>query len=653
MIQEAIRQAVEQNDLTTAMAHEIMHEMMSGAATQSQIASFITAMRVKGETEEELLGFVTAMREDGATISAPKDAVDLCGTGGDGSGTFNISTISSFVVAAAGVPVAKHGNRAVSSRSGSADLLGALGIPFDLEPAAVEKCLETTGLGFMFAPTFHKSMRNVLAPRREIGIRTFFNTLGPLVNPAGVKHQLIGVYDPDIALCIARVLRGLRTSRALVVNGEGMDELTNTGKTSVVELIDDEIREYEVSPDMFGINYAEPEDIRGGTPTENARTALSILKGEDSPRTDVVALNSAAALYVSGRSPSLYDGLEMAREAILSGKALAKLKEFSAFANRLEQEWQLGRDVSELSNRRIAPDVLRQRCPELCRGLVRQISDLAGGPRALEHIDSDLLAIPNVLSVLALNRVRRVLSDGLTKTDLANQADVSLSDAISSSPGVSVVAEFKPTHPSAPLLHLSPDPSRAAEIYSSSEVVGVSVLVEPDFFGGSPELFSMFRSKLSLPLLFKDFVVTETQIAQAKRLGADAVLLIAKTLREEHMETLIRCCASDRIEPLVELRDIADLRKLSSCGSADMVRLIGINRRDLRTLEVKRDGLLELRELVRSDKIVIAESGIGSPREILALEGFDAVLIGSMFMQAENLEKTVSEVTALGRSMKT
>jgi indole-3-glycerol phosphate synthase len=495
-------------------------------------------------------------------------------------------------------------------------------------------------------------MRNVLGPRREIGIRTFFNILGPIANPAGVKHQLIGVYDPAIALLIARVLHDLGISRAMVVNGEGMDELTNLGKTRVVELIEGETREYEISPQMFGIDVAEPEDIRGGNPVENARAALSILKGEKSPRTDVVALNSAAALYISGRSSSLHEGLELAGETILSGRALAKLREFSAFAHDMEKEKQLERNVSELHDRRIVPDVLRRRCPELCGNLVKQVSELDGGTRALENLDSHLFATPSALSVLVLSRLRRVLHDGLIQTNLTNRTSLRLSDVISSSSGVSIIAEFKTTYPSAPPLHLSPDPIRAAEVYSAAGVAGVSVLVEQDFFGGSPELFSILRSRLSLPMLFKDFVAIEMQIEVAKRLGADAVLLIAKALRPEALGALIGACVANGMEPLVELHDIVDLEKLSSCGCEDSVRLVGINRRDLRTLGVSKGELGELRGLVDADKIVIAESGVEYPRDILALHGFDAVLIGSMFMRAEDLEKTVLETVSMGRSVR-
>jgi indole-3-glycerol phosphate synthase len=229
---------------------------------------------------------------------------------------------------------------------------------------------------------------------------------------------------------------------------------------------------------------------------------------------------------------------------------------------------------------------------------------------------------------------------------------VSLSEAIISSPGISIIAEFKTTYPSSPPLHISPDPVRVAETYSAAKVAGVSVLVERDFFGGDPELFSILRSRLSLPMLFKDFVATEKQIELAKRLGADAVLLIAKALRPEVLDALIGACLARGMEPLVELHDIVDLEKLSSCGREDSVRLVGINRRNLRTLEVSKGELGELRRLVGVDKIVIAESGVECPRDILALRGFDAVLIGSMFMQAEDLEKTVKEAVSMGRSVR-
>jgi anthranilate phosphoribosyltransferase len=651
MIQEGIRLAVERKDLSAQVAREIMNEMMTGVATQSQMASFVTAMRMKGETENELRGFVTAMREHAERISAPDGAIDLCGTGGDSVNTFNISTVSSFVVAAAGVPVAKHGNRAVSSESGSADVLGALGIPFDLDPPAVEQCLRKAGIGFMFAPIFHRSMKNVLSTRREIGIRTYFNILGPMVNPAGVKNQLIGVYDPALAPVIARVLRDLGTCRAMVVNGQGMDEITNVGKTKVVELIEREIREYDISPGTFGLDPADPGAIKGGSATENARTALSILKGEESPRTDIVAMNSAAALYLAGKVSDLQAGFEMAMRTIRSGMAMAKLREFSALTRKMEADRQMTHDISMLRGRRITPEVLARRCSDLSSDLVEQISKLDGGELDLQNLDANLLSRPSILSVLALTRLRRILVERSVQERQVSRAATSLSEAISSSPTVSVIGEYKPTAPSAPPLYVPPDPDDVARAYSSTGIAAVSVLVESDYFGGGPALFSMFRGQLSLPMLFKDFVVTEKQVELAGRLGADAVLLVAKALKREAMEHLVESCCARGMEPLVELHDIADLRKLSSCACSESVRLVGLNSRDLRTMEVNLGRLRELRRMVSSDKLVVAESGIRSPEDVRSLHGFDAVLVGSAFMQADGLERTVDGFVSTARSV--
>lgn len=651
MIQEGIRQAVEQKNLSSEASYTIMNEMMTGQATQSQIASFITAMRMKGETEDEIRGFVMAMREHAARISAPQGSVDLCGTGGDGLNTFNISTVASFVVAGAGVPVAKHGNRSVSSRSGSADVLSALGLPFDLDPEAVETCLKATGIGFMFAPLFHRSMRNVLGPRKEIGIRTFFNMLGPMVNPAGVNMQLIGVYDPALAPLIARVLRDLGTRRAMVVNGNGMDEITTLGRTKVVELLDGAIREYEISPEKYGLNLAEPREIAGGTATENARTMLSILKGEASPRTDIVALNAAAALYVSGRAPNLEEGLEMAVATIKGGNAKAKLEEFSRATQELEMERQRAQDASILRTRRILPEMLVQRYIEITGSLLSEVSHLEGGADIMQSLDPDLLSKPSILTVLVLSRIRSVLLDVSEPAIAAKRSNSKLSEAISSSRNISIIGEYKPRSPSSPALQVPPDPSIVAETYAGSGLAGTSVLVEPDFFGGGPALFSMFRSRLSIPLLFKDFVVTERQIELAHQHGADAVLLIAKALSNDSLDILARRCSTLGLEPLVELHDSSDLEKLSSCGCYSSLELVGLNSRDLRTLEMDLERTKELRKALGSDKMVIAESGVRSPSDVRRLAGFDAVLVGSLFMGAEDLKRTVGETVAAGRSV--
>lgn len=652
MIQDAIRQIVGGTDLSEQVATAVMSEMMDGTATPAQVGSFLTAMRMKGETEHELRGFASAMRRGASRISAPEGAVDLCGTGGDGRNTINISTIASFVVAAAGVPVAKHANRAVSGRSGSADLMAALGIPHDLPPAAVQRSLDETGFGFMFAPVFHSSMRNVAAHRKEVGIRTVFNMLGPMTNPAGVKRQLIGVYDPAIAPTMARAMMGLGATNVMIVHSQGLDELSNLGDTQVTELSGGSIREYRVSPGMFGLDMAEPRDLMGGDPSDSARAALSILKGERSARADAVALNAAAAMYVSGKCGDLQQGLDIATETLRKGRALEKLKEYAAVARMLESERQSAEPVGDLNGRKTLPDVIMTRCAEIVHSLAAEVASLDGGTELLRSLDTELTANPGVISVLTLRRIRHILTDDGPMPSDGRRAKTGFSDAIGSADGIAVIAEYKPSSPGARPLQVSPDVRSAADAYSRAGVAAVSVLAEPEFFGGGPGVFSAMRSRITLPMLYKDFVVSEKQVKLAKALGADAVLLIADVLSTEALDTLIGSVAAKGMEPFVELHDGKDLRKLAACANARSVATVGVNSRDLRTLEIDLARQRTLAEQVPSDYLKVAESGMRSPDDLERLAGFDAVLIGSMFMQAEDLEHTVTDTVSVARSVR-
>lgn len=650
MIQEAIARAVEGHDLTTGSAHEAMIEMMEGRATPSQIASFITAMRMKGETKAELLGFVRAMRERSVKLSAPPGTVDLCGTGGDGSNTFNISTVASFVVAAAGIPVAKHGNRSVSSRCGSADVLSALHIPFDLDPARVEKCLSSTGMAFMFAPVFHESMRNVAGPRRELGLRTFFNVLGPMTNPADVKHQLMGVYDASLAPVMAGVLESLGTTHAMLVNGDGLDEITTLGKTQVVELLDGHTLEYELDPTAFDIDLAEHDDLRGGDAFENARIMTSILKGERSARSDIVALNAGAAMYVAGRVPSIHEGLDVAKSTLRTGLAYETLRRFAAVAAEAERERQMMMDVSDLRPRRLVPDVLKERAAEMTADLVSHISSLEGGRASLTMLDPSLISSPNVLSVLVLRRMLNLMTTAPPPLVPAARSRSRLSQTVNSG-NLSLIAEYKPSSPSSQPLMLPPEPAMAAKAYSQEGVAGVSVLVEPEFFSGGVEVFSFFRSRIKQPMLFKDFVTSQEQIDIASRLGADAVLLIAGVLSSEALASLVSSCASRGMEPFVEVHDEKDIAKLSSSECFGSIGLIGINSRDLRTLSTDLSTLSALRELVPPGRTVVAESGVRTTEDMGRLRGFNGVLIGSVFMESADLETKVNELVSAARGV--
>lgn len=336
MIKEAINLLVQDIHLSETEMSECMREIMDGRATDAQIGAFLTALRIKGETVEEITGAARIMREKAATIKAPEGVVDTCGTGGDMSHTFNISTAAAIVVAAAGVPIAKHGNRSVSSKSGSADVLEALGVKIDLAPDKVEKCLFETGFGFLFAPIFHPAMKYAVGPRKEIGIRTIFNILGPLTNPAGAKRQVLGVFSDKLIETLASVLGSLGAEDTMVVHGEdGLDEITISDGTKVSRYKDGNVDTFYVTPEDFGIERADVESLAGGDKDENAGILRSILKGEKGPRRDVVLMNSAAALVVGGKTDDFREAMFIASEAIDSGKAHGKLEEIIKASNSI------------------------------------------------------------------------------------------------------------------------------------------------------------------------------------------------------------------------------------------------------------------------------------------------------------------------------
>lgn len=340
MIREAISRVIEKKDLDEKQMVAVMNEIMGGEATPAQIGSFITALRMKGETIEEISGAAMVMREKatrietGVAVDKGEILVDTCGTGGDSSGTFNVSTTTAFVVAAAGLPVAKHGNRSVSSQCGSADVLEALGVNLNLTPEQVGNCVREVGIGFLFAPMLHGAMKHAIGPRREIGIRTIFNVLGPLTNPAGANVQLLGVYSPDLCEKLARVLGRLGSLRALVVCGAGnLDELTVTGDTEVAELANGDIRTYTVRPEDVGLGRSRLVDLKGGdTPEESAAILREVLAGAEGPKRGMLLLNSGAALYAAGKAPGMKTGVELAAKIIDSGAATAKLEALIKFS---------------------------------------------------------------------------------------------------------------------------------------------------------------------------------------------------------------------------------------------------------------------------------------------------------------------------------
>jgi anthranilate phosphoribosyltransferase len=325
----AIRRIVDGQHLDRAEMHEVFGEVMDGKVTDVQKSALLVALRMKGETPDEITGAALAMRERVTPLSVERDhLVDTCGTGGDGRGTFNISTIAAIVAAAAGANVAKHGNRAVSSACGSADLLSALGVTIDLDAAQMSEVLRRTGIAFLFAPKLHPAMGAVAAVRRELGVRTLFNILGPLTNPAFARRQVLGVYAPHLVEIVARVLHALGAEHALVVHShDGLDEISVSAPTHVAEVRNGEVRTYELTPGEAGVTMHPLEAVLGGDAAENARIALAVLEGEGGARRDIVIANAGAALYVGGLASTIREGVEKAWQAIASGAAKAKLDE--------------------------------------------------------------------------------------------------------------------------------------------------------------------------------------------------------------------------------------------------------------------------------------------------------------------------------------
>ncbi len=336
MIRETLDALInKRRDLSEDEAAGAMGEIMDGEATPAQIGAFVTALRLKGETVEEIAGMARVMRDHALRVTHSGPLIDTCGTGGDGSGTFNVSTAAAFVAAAAGISVAKHGNRAASSACGSADVLEALGARIELTPEQVATCIAETGLGFMFAPAFHPAMRHAAGPRRELGVRTVFNILGPLTNPAGAQGQVLGVPSDELVEKMASPLKRLGTAHALVIHSEdGLDELSLSAPTLICEVDPTGIRSYRITPEEVGLERAPRAAVLGGPPEQNARTMRAVLGGAEGPMLDYTLLNAAAALVVGGKAEDLRDGVSKGRELVTSGAPLQVLDRFIAVTQR-------------------------------------------------------------------------------------------------------------------------------------------------------------------------------------------------------------------------------------------------------------------------------------------------------------------------------
>ncbi|MFL2745913.1 MAG: anthranilate phosphoribosyltransferase [Dehalococcoidia bacterium] len=338
MIQDSIKQLISKKSLTKTQAQQVMNEIMSGEVTGSQFGAFVTSLILKGETANEVAGLATSMREHSLKVSvSEKIILDTCGTGGDNSNTFNISTASGLILAGCGLKIAKHGNRAMSGNSGSADVLERLGVKINLSPKGVSKCIQETNFGFMFAQIYHPSMKFAAGPRKELGIKTVFNILGPLTNPANANHQIIGVYSPSVGNLMAEVLKILGSSRAMVVHSaDGIDEISLWDKTNIWELKNNEISNYEVTHENFGLNQIDINELKVNSPEESVKIIQNILSGKKSAARDVVLANAAAGLLIAGKVDNLIKGVEIAQKSIDSGNASNQLNKLIKISNKLE-----------------------------------------------------------------------------------------------------------------------------------------------------------------------------------------------------------------------------------------------------------------------------------------------------------------------------
>lgn len=335
MIKEAIHKVFKKENLTYEEAEAVMNEIMEGEASAVQMSSYLTALSMKGETVEEITASAAGMRAHCVRLLHDMDVLEIVGTGGDGANSFNISTTSSLVISAAGIPVAKHGNRAASSKCGAADVLEALGVNITISPEKSRELLEKIGICFLFAQNYHIAMKYVAPVRKELGIRTIFNILGPLANPAGANMELMGVYDESLIEPLAHVLANLGVKRALVVYGtDGLDEISLSAPTKICEVKDGTFTSYEITPEQFGLTRCKKEDLVGGTPAENAQITHDILAGKPGPKRDAVLMNAGAAIYMAGKAETIQDGIDMARNMIDSGKAAAQLEKFVKLSNQ-------------------------------------------------------------------------------------------------------------------------------------------------------------------------------------------------------------------------------------------------------------------------------------------------------------------------------
>ena len=590
-INEAVEKFSSGDSLKKTEIKEVFLSIMNNECNDAEIIAFLMTLKTKGETVEEIAGAAEVLREMCQKLDLPSDQlVDTCGTGGDGQNTFNISTASAIVAAAAGVKIAKHGNKSISSKSGSADLLEYAGINIDLDEKQAKKCFEDNGITFMFAPKYHKAMKSVSTVRKSIKTRTIFNVLGPLSNPANANFQILGVYDRKLVLPIAEVIQNLGVKKAMVVHSEeGLDEISGEKDTYVAEVSGDKITEYTINPKDFGIEIFPLESLKVNTVEESYKIFIGMLKNQDQAAVNIVSLNAGAAIYISGIKESLNDGVQLAKEIIVSGKALQKFEEIKKSM------------PEKMKTPKILEEILENKAKEVAERKIRMpVKDL----KEIDYMSS-----------------------------LKRDFKAALLDKISQNKAA-VIAEIKRASPSMGELNMNIIPSKVASDFEAMGAACLSVLTDAKYFKGSGAILEMAKKGCGLPVLRKDFMIDEYQLDESLTMGADCILLIASALDKKLMKTLYASAKQRGLDVIVEVHDHNELETALEIECD----IIGINNRNLHTFKVDLNTTVDLAQYIKGDQLIISESGIHTCEDVKKMNdcGINTFLVGETFMTSKD-----------------
>ena len=590
-INEAVEKFSSGNSLKKNEIKEVFLSIMNNECNDAEIISFLMTLKTKGETVEEITGAAEVLREMSQKLKLnSQELVDTCGTGGDGQNTFNISTASAIVAATAGVKIAKHGNKSISSKSGSSDLLEFSGINIDLDEEQAQKCFDDNGITFMFAPKYHKAMKNVANVRKNIKTRTIFNVLGPLSNPANAKYQILGVYDKKLILPIAKVIKGLGIKRAMVVHSEeGLDEISCEKDTYIAEVNENEISEYTINPKEFGLEILSLESLKVDSVEESYKIFMNMLENKDETAVNIVSLNAGAAIYISGIKENLKEGIEFAKELIISGKAQKKFED-------------LKKSMPEKLN---TPKILE----EILENKAKEVTDR-----------KNKMTVQDLKEITYMYSLKRDFKGALINKISKNKP--------------AVIAEIKRASPSLGELNMNIIPAKVAADFEAMGAACLSVLTDAKYFKGSGAILEMAKKGCGLPVLRKDFIIDEYQIDESVTMGADCILLIVSALDKTLLKNLYDAAKVRDLDVIVEVHDYGELESALEIECD----IIGINNRNLHTFDVDLNTSVELVKYIKDDQLIIAESGIHNFEDVKKMNecGINTFLVGESLMTSKD-----------------